>query len=506
MDEEKGQDIFIPEAQANDDGDNPELPSPPSREVYSVFTKSDKRIIVALVSFAAWFSTVSSFIYYPALAAISKSLSVPLERVNLTITTYMSVATIAPTLVGDAADVLGRRAMYAVTFTLYVAACVAIALVRSFPALLGLRVLQALAISGTFSIAYGVITDLASPAERGSYVSMVSFAITIAPSIGPILGGTLTYARGWTWIFWFLVIAAGTCLTAMILFLPETTRSVVGNGSVTPPKYLRIPFTRFMCHWEEEKQQNIAGSNRYRRRIPNPLRSLVILTYRDNLVIVLACGLLYAVYTCLNASLSVLCIQIYNLTEWQAGLIYLPFGLGGSVSTFFSGPLLDSAYRNARRRSGLTTDKVKGDDLDSFPVEKARLQVIWVPMLLTTASVVGFGWALHFRQHLALVLALQFIVGLVMQLDFSIYNTLLVDKNTGNPSAAQASSNIVRCTFAAVLVAFLQQLVDAITIGGTFTLMGGLCIVATLLFLVDFEKGTSWRRKRIAKARTSMRR
>ncbi len=59
--------------------------------------------------------------------------------------------------------------------------------------------------SGTFSIAYGMITDFASPAERGSFVSAVSFAlarppyletsrlmftsITIAPSIGPIIGG-----------------------------------------------------------------------------------------------------------------------------------------------------------------------------------------------------------------------------------------------------------------------------------------------------------------------------
>ena len=33
-----------------------------------------------------------------------------------------------------------------------------------------------LMLTGTFSIAYGVITDIATPAERGSYVSIVSFA------------------------------------------------------------------------------------------------------------------------------------------------------------------------------------------------------------------------------------------------------------------------------------------------------------------------------------------
>ncbi|KAI8630215.1 multidrug resistance protein [Xylariaceae sp. FL1651] len=464
--------------------------SPP--EPYSAFTRTEKWCIVALVSYAAWFSTLSSFIYYPALHALSEGLSVSIDDINLTITTYMAVATVAPTLVGDTADILGRRPVYMVTLVVYIGANIAIALAKSFHALLGLRVLQALAISGTFSLAYGVITDIASPAERGSFASAVSFAITIAPSIGPILGGCLTYAKGWTWIFWFLAIAAGVCWVIVVVFLPETTRSVVGNGSIAPPKFLQLPFRSFMCHWEQPD----TTTTHHRRRTPNPLNSLLIITYKDNATIILACGLLYAVYTSLNASLSVLCIEIYKLDQWQAGLIYLPFGLGGTVSTFFSGPLLDRAYRDARVKRGLSTDKYTGDDLDCFPVEKARLNVIWIPMILTAASVVSFGWVLHYHQHISIPLILQFIAGLVMQLDFSIYNTLLVDKNHHNPSAAQAASNIVRCTFAAIIVAFLQNCIDSLGIGGTFTLMGGLCVIATLLFLVDFIKGASWRRQR----------
>ncbi|KAI0977524.1 multidrug resistance protein [Xylaria arbuscula] len=460
-------------------------------EPYSAFTRVEKFCIVALVSFAAWFSTLSSFIYYPALQPLSEDLSVSVDDINLTITTYMAVATVAPTLVGDAADILGRRPVYILTLSLYIGANVAIAATRSFHALLGLRVLQALAISGTFSIAYGVITDIASPAERGSFASAVSFAITIAPSLGPILGGCLTYARNWTFIFWFLAIAAGTCLVVMAAFLPETTRSIVGNGSIPPPKLLRLPFATFMRHWHKGD----APISRP-RRVPNPFKSLLILTYKDNATVILACGLLYAVYTSLNASLSVLCIEIYNLSQWQAGLIYLPFGLGGTVSTFFSGPLLDNAYRDARTKRGLDTNKASGDDLDNFPIEKARLSIIWIPMAVTVASVISFGWVLHYHKHIAIVLVIQFIAGLVMQLDFSIYNTLLVDKNHRNPSAAQASSNIVRCTFGAIIVAFLQDCIKSLGIGGTFTLMGGLCVIATLLFVIDFTKGTSWRQNR----------
>ena len=179
----------------------------------------------------------------------------------------------------------------------------------------------------------------------------------------------------------------------MAFFLPETSRHIVGNGSIKPAKLSRLPFGSFMCHWPETDEAPV-----YRRRIPNPLKSLGILCRRDNAVVIFACGLLYVVYTCINASLSTLFIDIYYLNEWQAGIIYLPFGIGGTVSTFFSGPLLNTAYRNARTERGLSTDKAVGDDLDKFDVEKARLRVIWAPMLVTTGSVVAFGWVLHYRK------------------------------------------------------------------------------------------------------------
>lgn len=160
-------------------------------ERYSVFSPAEKWCIVAMVSYAAWFSTLSSFIYYPAIHQLSQTFSVSVDKINLTVTSYMAMATVAPTLAGDAADVLGRRPVYLIALSLYIGSNIAIVLSNTYSALLGLRVLQALAISGmlcvlsvvwsltfpgTFSIAYGVVTDIASPAERGSFVSAVSFA------------------------------------------------------------------------------------------------------------------------------------------------------------------------------------------------------------------------------------------------------------------------------------------------------------------------------------------
>jgi MFS family permease len=116
---------------------------------YSVFTKAEKWCIVAMVSYAACFSTLSSFIYFPALQLMADSFSVSVAKINLAITCYMAVATVAPVLVGDTADTQGRRPVYIVALAVYVGSNVGMALARSYAAHLGLRVLQAAAISGT---------------------------------------------------------------------------------------------------------------------------------------------------------------------------------------------------------------------------------------------------------------------------------------------------------------------------------------------------------------------
>lgn len=94
------------------------------------------------------FSTLGSFIYFPALTQLAESLSVSIDAINLTITSYMAVATVAPTLLGDAVDVLGRRPACVFSLSLYVVTNLATALSRSYVTVLVLRLFQAFAICG----------------------------------------------------------------------------------------------------------------------------------------------------------------------------------------------------------------------------------------------------------------------------------------------------------------------------------------------------------------------
>ncbi|KAG8169143.1 hypothetical protein KVR01_001892 [Diaporthe batatas] len=378
-------------------------------EPYTVLTKLEQCCILAMISYASWSANLSTFIFLPALKPLSEAFEVSVDKINLIITVYMAVGAVVPLFVGDAADILGRRAAYVMTLSVLAIANLCLALADSYEYFLGLRMLQAVGQSGKRTR-----LDSSQVPAVLTLTNRKPQSITIGPSLGPVLGGALTYAAGWTWIFWLLTIVTFSGLSLIVLFLPETNRGIVGNGSIPPAKILRLPlpFTAFMQHHKVDTKPRVGSS-----RIPNPVRCVKVLFRKDNAVVVVAWGLI------LTASLSTLFIEIYGLTKWQVGLIYLPFALGGTASTLFSGKLLDGSYKNARTKLGLPTDRIKGDDLDNFPIEKSRLNVMWIPMALVFLCTAAYGWVLQYKQHIAISMVLQFVTGMALQINFSVRPT-----------------------------------------------------------------------------------
>ena len=154
----------------------------------------------------------------------------------------------------------------------------------------------------------------------------------------------------------------------MLLTLPETARGVVGNGILEPPPLSRLPHTACVRPRESLEPMHCPRPKR-QRSFPNPLTSLGLLLGKDNAVVVFAGAFLYMTFCCLPASLGTLFIEIYHLNELQAGLIYLPFGLGCTLAALASGKLIDRDYRKTAESHNLPIDRIRGDDLRTFPIE-----------------------------------------------------------------------------------------------------------------------------------------
>lgn len=153
--------------------EEPQPAAPTSPAPFTVFTTPQRRWIVFLAAFAGMFSPMSSFIFYPAITSIANGLNVTVELVNLAVTTYMVVSGIVPALLGTAADKYGRRPVYILALSIYLVSNIGLALQNSFPALLVLRMLQSAGSSGTISLGYGVIADITTEDDRGSYVGIL---------------------------------------------------------------------------------------------------------------------------------------------------------------------------------------------------------------------------------------------------------------------------------------------------------------------------------------------
>lgn len=92
----------------------------PTAPPYSIFTRRQKRYIVFLAAFAGLFSPLSANIYFPALNTLATDLGVSNAHISLALTSYMIFQGLAPIILGDVADMAGRRLAIILCFVVYI--------------------------------------------------------------------------------------------------------------------------------------------------------------------------------------------------------------------------------------------------------------------------------------------------------------------------------------------------------------------------------------------------
>lgn len=315
------------------DGDH-DPPDDSHGQAYSVFSKREKVLIVCLASLAGFFSPFTAFTYFPALRSIADDFDVSIELLNITVTVYLLVQGIVPLLLGDFSENSGRRPAYLLTFSIYCAASVGLALQRNYVALLVLRMVQSAGASGSIGLAYGVIGDIAAPHERGGYVGYTHIGFNCAPAVGPIIGGVIADRAGWPWIFVFVAIASGVTLFLLAMFLQETARNVVGNGSL-PPHGINVSILQRL---QGRRSKQPDGERKQMAiRVPNIIEPLKLIFFKTTFPTLFSNAVFYMLFASLQATLAPLVQEIYGLSPFQAGLCYLAFGVSCGVASVSAG-------------------------------------------------------------------------------------------------------------------------------------------------------------------------
>jgi EmrB/QacA subfamily drug resistance transporter len=122
-------------------------------------------------------------------------------------------------LAGRLGDLIGRRKMFLIGLTVFTGASLLCAVAQTQAMLIGARFLQGAGGAMTSAVILGmIVTMFREPREQAKAIGVYSFVASAGGSIGLLLGGVLTEAINWHWIFFVnLPIGVATGLFALRL-------------------------------------------------------------------------------------------------------------------------------------------------------------------------------------------------------------------------------------------------------------------------------------------------
>jgi EmrB/QacA subfamily drug resistance transporter len=176
-----------------------------------------------------------------ALPSIQADLGFTPEGLAWTVNAYLIPLGGLLLLAGRLGDLVGRRRMLIAGLALFVGASLLCGLAVNAEMLIGARFAQGIAAAMTSSVILGMIVELfPEPAERGKAMGVYAFVGAAGASIGTLLGGVLTEAAGWPWIF-FVNVPIGLVVVVLALrtLAPDAERrgsrsaDVLGAALVT---------------------------------------------------------------------------------------------------------------------------------------------------------------------------------------------------------------------------------------------------------------------------------
>ena len=167
---------------------------------------------------------LSTDLYLASLPHLAKDFAVSPAAVQQTLSLFVIGFGLAQLISGPLSDRFGRRPVALWGLVIYIIASLACALAPTLDLLITGRFVQAVGCCTAAVVARALIRDLFTPADGAKMIAKASSLLSLAPLIGPILGGYLQVWFGWRAAFVFHALFCLALLLAARRFLQETNR------------------------------------------------------------------------------------------------------------------------------------------------------------------------------------------------------------------------------------------------------------------------------------------
>lgn len=414
-------------------------------------------IAISLVMNATFSSSAPS----GSFKGVSDDLHVSAEAAGLVTTLFLLGYCAGPLFWAPLSEFYGRRWIFYVSFTIYLAIGFLCASTPNFAGLLVGRFLTGTAVSAALTNAPGILADIWGPVERGNAMILFATMTFAGPALGPIVSGFVQLKEIWRWTFYILLWMAGVT-ELLLVTLPETLPMMVLRNKAC--RLRKIPGNETVKAPIETSDRSLGGIftvalTRPWRLLIDPINFFVSIYYA-------------VVYTLLYMLFSTYPIVLQQRRGWNAGVGELPL-IGTVIGACLGGLVL---FINSQVKQKMFTGARKSAPED-------RLPGAMVGGVMFAVTIFWFAWTAEYNSvHWAVPTVAGTFLATSILLIFVVFINY-IDSYLMYAASAVAANTVLRSACAAASPLFTQYMFEVLGMGGAGSLIGG---IGVLLIPIPF--------------------
>jgi len=422
---------------------------------------------------------------------------------------YLLTSTASVPIWGRLSDLYGRRRMYLTGIVIFLIGSMMSGAANSMTTLIVARAIQGLGTGAIIPLSMTIVGELYTLAERARTQALFSGVWGVASVAGPLVGGYITDALSWRWVFYLNLPFGLMCMTVLLLAYPPIRRPGVVRVDWLGAGLLFAGISALLlalgsdigasAWWLAAAAAGLlAGFVAVERRSPDPVLPIDLLR---NPLMARTLAVVFLVGMALFGAIAFIPLFVQGVmgaTATQAGQVLTPLFLGWVVMSIASARLtVKLGYRRlAVAGSALMTAGFVG--LSLVGADSPRNAV------LTSGLFIGSGMGLSMlslllavqhgvaRSHLGLATSLnQFSRSVGAAVGVAAMGALMTRQLTGAsmPGGVESLAATGAMLTGAARLQFAAALHQVFVAGAV---LAGASLVATLFLpAVDFSSGVS---------------
>jgi MFS transporter, DHA2 family, multidrug resistance protein len=185
--------------------------------------------ITICVILATLMQALDTTIANVALPYMQGSVSASQDEIAWVLTSYIVAAAIMTPPTGYLTSRFGLKRLFLVSIAGFTVSSVLCGMAQSLVQIVLFRILQGLFGAALVPLSQTVLMNINSKERQGSAIALWGVAVMAGPVLGPVLGGWLTQAFSWRYVFYINVPVGILAFFGMMTFLSDTARNATAK-------------------------------------------------------------------------------------------------------------------------------------------------------------------------------------------------------------------------------------------------------------------------------------